>query len=389
MTTTASGGTEKVLRNEGDLGVLRDVAKREGYDHVADGTWFQRLVAKHIKKHCAEISAAHWDALYPGLDAEERADKEIKKVMLRAAAAGAFASMGASTGELLSLFTEGLAAPIGMPAAAVSMLAEAAYTARLQVDLACDLASIYGVPFDPDDAGEVATLFGMALEIDVKKHEKKEESAEEKAANEGVTAKLLELEDGEFAKRVGRKLLEESVMRNIIPVVGIGISFRWNYVATRRFGAAAKKYARYRRALRAACAKLHLASVSDPALLLEGAWLLATIDGDAGHEELLALALILEALPITSADLKLDNHWDDEEDWFERLKAAPTELHDPLLDVLYLVAATDREIAPAERRFLRRLGKAIDREIDHERLDRFSRYLAEGEELPEGTLHCA
>jgi len=380
---------EKVIHNEGDLGALRDAARREGYDKIADGSWFQRTVTAYIKKHATLVNAAYWDARYPGLDAEARADREIAKVMRRAAAAGAMASLGASTGELLSLVTDGLAAPVGLPAAVLSMVTEAAYTARLQIDLACDLASIFGAPFDPQDFGEMATLFGLAFEIDIKKKKEEDESKEEHAAKEGVTAKLLELEDGEFAKRIGRKLLEESVLRNIVPVAGIGISARWNYVATRRFGAAAKKYARYRRALRHACAKLALAKVADPALLLEGAWLLATIDGEAGHEELLALALILEALPITSADLRLGNQWDDEEAWFERLKSAPRELHDPLLDVLFLVAATDREIAPAERRFLRRLGKAIGREVDNERLGRFCKHLSEGEELPEGFLHCA
>lgn len=380
--------SEKVVAHDGDIGKLRDAAKRAGYDKLADDGWFQKLVAKHIKEHSETISAAHWDTLYPGLDAEARADREIKRVMLRASAAGAVASLGASTGEMLSMMTEGLAAPIGLPAAVISMVTEAAYTAKLQVDLACDLASIYGVPFDPDDFGEMATLFGLALEVDIKKKKDEHETKEEHEAKEGVTAKLLELEEGDFAKRIGRKLLEESVMRNIVPVLGVGISARWNYVATRKFGAAAKKYARYRRALRTACAKLKVGNVEDPALLLEGAWLLATIDGEAGHEELLALALILEALPIESDDLKLENRWDDEEDWFDRLRAAPASLHDPLLDVLYLVAATDREIEPAERRFLRRLGKAIGRDIDYERLEKFARYLADGDELPAGVLHA-
>ncbi len=69
---------------------------------------------------------------------------------LKASVAGAFASAGASAGELLSLFTEGLGAPIGVPAIVVSMCGEAAYTAMLQIDLACDLGSVYGVTFDVD-----------------------------------------------------------------------------------------------------------------------------------------------------------------------------------------------------------------------------------------------
>jgi hypothetical protein len=369
-------------RVESELEKLRQAARKQGFDHMTNGTWFQRLVASHIKKHAAEIGADHWDRLYPKLDEEERAKKRIGMTARRAAAAGALASVGASTGELLALVSEGLAAPIGLPAAALSMFAEAAYTARLQIDLACDLASIYGVPFDPNDLGELTTLFGLGFEVDVKQH------ATEKRETDGVTAKLMELEDGEVAKRIGRKLLEESVVRNVLPIVGVPISARWNYVATKRFAGVARKYARYRRALRHACVKLAVANVDDPGLLLQGAWLMATVDGDAGHEELLALALILESLHLHASDARLEESGDDEEAWFDRLADAPAKIHDALLDVLYLVSATDRELQSSEKRFLLRVGKVIRRPIDLERIELFCAHLNDGEDLPEGFFHC-
>ena len=46
----------------------------------------------------------------------------------------------------------------------------------------------------------------------------------------------------------------------------------------------------------------------------------------------------------------------------------PKEMHDPLLDTLYMIAATDKALEPPERRFLRRVGKALGREIDLERV---------------------
>lgn len=360
-----------------DLEKLRETARKQGFDKMSDGTWFQRMASTHIKKHAAEIQPGHWDEIYAGLDVEERAHREIRKAMRRAATAGALASAGASTGELVALVTEGLAAPIGLPATVASMVAEAVYTARLQIDLACDLASIYGVPFEVEDTGELTTLFGLGFEIDVKKHR------EEKSATSGVTAKLIELEDGETAKRIGRKLLEESVMRNIIPVVGIGISARWNWVATRRFAEHARKYARYRRSLRHACSRLDLKHVDDPGLLLQGAWLMATVDGEAGHEELLALALVVESLPIGADDAKLEETGDDEEAWFERLARAPKSMTSSILDVLYLVAATDRDLQSAEKRFLKRASKVLGRDTDLARIERFAAHLDEGEDLPE------
>ena len=377
-----------LLDREEEMARLRDAAKHLGVDRLKDGSWFRRVVAQHVKKHEASISKEHWGIVYPNLDVEERAHKQIVKVARKASAAGALASMGASTGELLSLLTDGIGAPIGVPAAMISMVVEASFTALLQIDLACDLASIYGVPFDGNDVGEVATLFGLALGVDVKK--KKEEEHDEKEAPAGMMAKLIQLEDGEIASRIGKKLIEESVLRNIIPIVGIAISARWNYVATRKLGATVKKYVRYRRALEQSVAKLKLKTVTDPGVLVEGAWLLATVDGEAGHEEVLALALIMDKIPADKRKaIERDKTLgDDEEEWFDSVAKLPKNMQDPLLDTLYMIAATDKELAASERRFLRRVGKAMSREIDFTRITKICRHLAEGENLPDDFLHC-
>jgi hypothetical protein len=234
----------------------------------------------------------------------------------------------------------------------------------------------------------VATLFGLALEVDIQE-KKKEEKAEPGA--DGLTAKLIQLEDGEIASRIGKKLIEEAVMRNIVPILNLAISARWNYVATMKLGGTVKKYVRYRKALTHSCHKLRLDSVTDPAVLVEGAWLLATVDGEAGHEEVLAMAMIMDELaPAARKSIELDKTLgDDEEDWFEALVKVPHEMHDPLLDTLYMVAATDKELEASERRFLRRVGKALKREIDFERIAKICEHLNEGEDLPDDFLHCS
>jgi hypothetical protein len=391
--TTGQDNVNAARSHEQDMAKLRDSARQMGVERLRDGSWFRRIVTDHVKKHHARITPGHWDELYPGLDVDARAARQITAVARKAAATGALASLGASTGELLALFTDGLAAPIGIPAAAVSMALEAGYTALLQIDLACDLASMYGVPFDAGDVGEVATLFGLALDVDIKKPRKalEAEGPEGSEAHVGLTERLIELEDGTVATRIGRKLLEDSFVKNVVPFAGIAISARWNYVGTRRLASTVKKYIRYRRALHQALSRLELTTVSDPAALVEGAWLLATVDGEAEHAEVLAIALIMDALPDEQRRaLELDKTLgDDEEEWFEQLGRVPTQMHDALLDVLYLIAATDREVVASERRFLRRVGKALGREIDFDRIDRICRHLARGDDLPDGFLHCA
>ncbi|GAC1548568.1 MAG: hypothetical protein NVS3B10_12150 [Polyangiales bacterium] len=365
--------------------VLRNAAQTFGSRSLRDGTWFVRLVKSHAKKHQATHDPAHWNRVYPGLDAEARAKKVIAGVALHAATAGAIASVGASTGELLSLFTEGLAAPVGVPAAVVSMLIEAAYTARLQIDLMCDLASIYGVPFDADDLGELATLFAVALGLDLgeKKKDAAGEDDEDDDAPKGMFARLIELEEGQIGTRIGRKLIEESVMRNIVPFVGIGISARWNYVGTRKLGAAVKKYIRYRHAIEGAIRSLKVDGLTDASVLVEGAWLLATVDGVASHEEMLAIALLVDALPADRRGALEETLNDDEDGWLERVARVPVSARGQILDALYLLAGTDKVLQPAERRFLRRGGKALGCEIDYPRIEQICRHLARGDVLPE------
>ncbi len=364
---------------------LRDAAKQMGARSIQDGSWFRRMITRHVKSHTEKVARDHFDRVYPNVSVEDRAQMEVRKVCTKAAAAGALGSLGASTGELLSLFTEGLGAPVGIPAMVLSMFLEGAYTTMLQIDLTCDLGLIYGIPFNPDDFGEIAVLFGLALDVDV--YSKKDHEEDEPDQPRGLTARLLRLEEGEIATRIGRKLLEDAFVRNVVPILGVPISARWNFVGTGKLGAKVKKYMRYRHAITEAVHDLKLGAVGDPSLLVEGAWLLSTVDGEAGHEEMLALAAIMDLLTPAQRDvIAADRAFgDDEEQWFHELAAVPKELHDPLLDTLYLIASADRELAVPERRFLRRIGRTLGRDIDFPRIEAICRHLQHGETPPAGV----
>jgi uncharacterized protein (DUF697 family) len=361
---------------------LRNALKGVRVAQVRDGTWFRTVLERHAQTRATTLSPEHWGDVYPGLDVEARADKHVRVMARRAAAAGALASAGASAGELLSLFTEGLAAPIGVPAVMLSMAAEGAYTTILQLDLASDLASMYGVPFGGDVA-ELSTLFALAFGADhrKKKATEAEAASETGAAKRGLLARLMELEETDLATHLGKKLLEEAVLRNVVPVVGVGISARWNHVATEKFAGHVRKYVRYRRALTRACDRLRLADIENPEVFVRGAWLLASCDGEASYEEVMAIARVLEQFP--NAEKQLPSFdVDDEEAWFARIQKIPDELAERLIDLLCLVAAIDRDLAIPEQRFLSRLGKTLHRPIDYERVQALCRHLREGDDLP-------
>lgn len=374
------------------LAILRDTLAKLGMERLVDGSWFRKAALEHMRRHSQSVTRAYWDKVYPRLDVEKRADAVIARACRRASVAGVLASAGASTGEIVSIFTEGLAAPIGVPAVALSMCSEAAYTTLLQIDLVCDLGSIYGVPFNVDDIGDVTTLFGLALDMPERRAPKRGDAdADANAKPVGLTERLLVLEDGEGARLIGRKLLEDALVRNVVPVVGMAISARWNYVATRRLAHAVRRYVRYRRALLAALRALELEALPEPEILVEGAWLLATCEGDASNDTALALGLIMDHLPEkTRQSIAADRAFgDDEEGWFDALGLVPPSMHPALMDVLYLVAAADRAFQPAERRFLHRVGRALKLEVDLDRVEQICRHLSLGEDLPAELIHSA
>jgi hypothetical protein len=383
--TTQSDAQEVAERHEQKLWSekVKDAIRGFRVGEVRDGTWFRRLLEQHVQRHRASSTDSHWAALYPGLDVDARVAKHIKAVATRASAAGAIASVGASTGELLSLVTEGLAAPIGVPAVLLSMVAEGTYTTLAQLDLASDLASMYGVPFGRD-VSEMSTLFAIAMGVEAKK--KQGADAPEESKSKGLLARLMDLEDGEVANHLGKKLIEDAVLRNIMPVVGIAISARWNYVATLKFASHVCRYIRYRRALAHACDKLRLADVENPEVLVRGAWLLASCDGEPTREEVMAIARVLGHFPEAAEHLPSFD-LDDEEAWFERVSKVPDEADERLIDLLSLVAATDQDLGVAERRFLARLGKTLGREIDFERIAQLCDHLREGDDLPDDFFH--
>jgi hypothetical protein len=370
------------LANPAMMAKLRDAAKHLGVASIRDGSWFQSVLRTHVRAHAERMDRSRFDRLYPKLSLEERAQAEVGKTALKSAAAGALASAAASTGELISLVTEGLAAPVGLPGAALAMGLEAAFTALLQIDLACDLALIYGVPFNADDVGELATLFGLALDMDV--HSKKDKEEEDAVgAPRGFLARLMHLEEGEIGQRIGRKLLEDSLVRNVVPVVGVPISARWNYVATLRFGNRAKKYLRGRRALAGSIKRLDLGG-ADAKLLVQGGWLIATVDGEAGHEEMLALSAIMDQLPAETRRALASNGTlsEDEAGWLTAVGKADKGGQPALIDALTLVATADHELATPERRFLERLGGALGREVDFARIEKINSHLTQGLEMP-------
>jgi tellurite resistance protein len=356
-----------------EAGIKIHVAAREivrGEDQAS--TWVQRFIYREIEDRARTRGPAYWDEVFPGLPPDERAERRIRRMVTRATVAGVAAAAGATAAEVLSTGSNGTTALLAIPLGVASVGAELFYTTALQIDLAFDLASIYGVPFAHDDVGEIATLLAMGLGVRLIR----EPTRHDKPAAPGEETKpwrvMRQMQRSDFATQVGRGLLERSVLRNAVPLAGIVVSAVWNQIVLRRFARRVHAATQRRVAIVRACRSLQQPLETRAArTVVDGAWLLATADADLRHEEALALTALIESLDLPrSTPVNEASFPDDEEEWFARVASLDAGAHGVLLEVLALVAGVDGELSAPERRFLRRVGRVLGREVDLGALER-------------------
>lgn len=327
-------------------------------------SYLHRFIAREVEQRLEQRGPAYWDVMFPDLPPEARAARRIRRMLTRATLAGVVAGAGASAAELLSIGSEGAAAAAAVPLGIVSVGAEMLYITALQIDLAFDLATIYDVPFPRDAVGEIATLLGLALGVGLSE----EPSLHDTAVAPGETKPwrvLRQMQRGDFSKRVSKAVVQQSVLRNVVPVAGVVVGAVWNQIVLRRFARAVHTAMRQRVEIVRAFERVKLDDAASARIVLDGAWLLATADGAVGHREALALSTLIRSLGLPERIAANEpSVADDEEAWFDRLPELDPKAHGVLLDVLALVASTDGEFTTPERRFLRRVAKALGREID-------------------------
>lgn len=353
----------------------RELERRE--DEAS--SWVQRFIYSEIEQRTRTRGQAYWDELFPGLSPEQRAQKRIKRMLTRSTVAGVAAAAGASAAEVLSIVGEGIAALGAVPLGLASVGAEMVYTTALEIDLAFDLASIYGVPFAHDDVGEISTLLALALGVEMRE----EPSRHDKPTTPGDTKLrrvMRQMVREDFAQSVGRGVVRQAVLRNAVPVIGIVVSAAWNQIVLRGFANHVHTAVRQRLAITQACRDMHLGELSQARIILDGAWLIATADGDVGHHESLVLATLIDSLALPERIASSEASFsDDEEEWFARI----TQLDEPsrkvLLDVLALVASSDGNLNTPERRFLRRTARTLNHPLNLAKIEETMDQLRQGQ----------
>jgi hypothetical protein len=359
----AVGGHDPAICRDAspDVRSLRESARRLGVLRVERAGWLGELVQERLRRALFERTATDWDAVYPGLDVEARAERHAAAAARRAALTGGISAGFAHVGEVVTVFTEGLAAPLCVPAVAAAIAGDVVASAKVKIELIFDLASIHGVAFDLHDTAELARILDLALRDD-----------EPSAEPEGRWA--IPATGDALLARLGRGLLDDAML-GLLPFVGIPYSARSNYRATHRVAVAARRALRRRIALREAVAT---AAFTAPAgLLVEGAWLLTTADGVATQEELLLVAAIARAVAPDPSGVLDTLDTCDEQRWLERAVAEGPRERAALLSGISLVASLRGPTRHPERSFLSRVGHALELPVDFAAIEAAHRRLGD------------
>lgn len=326
---------------------LRDFVKSLDAGDIASGGWFTKLLTHALDSYTNKVDADWFKARYPGVPADAVVDQRIKMAARYAAIEGGLSASAYSAAAMAAVL-----APVVLPAAAVTLIIDVAYTARLQVLLAYDIAVLYRVPMNLDDPDDLWKLLRVAFTIQ-----------STQVAGEGLLKavpaivkplvrafyKGAAIEVGRALPVVGRYLLQRNVIKIGIPIVGVPLSVGLNYYTTLLAGRHARAVFRNTARITETADRL-TTRTEHPQSMLWVAWMLIMADNKITDDEALLMKqltkLANEKHGLTENDLEQVIDIDKAEIW-RRLDAEDGDLLD-LIDVAQMTAEIDGDVNKLE-----------------------------------------
>jgi len=124
-------------------------------------TWFNKLLHAYLHYHYARPVRASAQVSDEASECA-RAQAVIRRACIKSAATGA-GSGAITTGATMYLAESGPVGLLALPVAGLAIGSEMVYRAMLHIELACDLADIFGVAIDPEDPQALWHILTLAL----------------------------------------------------------------------------------------------------------------------------------------------------------------------------------------------------------------------------------
>lgn len=344
---------------------LRDFVTGLSPDDLKSGNWFSKLIAQGLVTYTQKATWEYFQEKYKGVPADAIVDQRIKMATRYAALSGGLTASAYTGAVAATIGTAGGASAITVPAALVTLTVDLAFLTQLQLRLAYDIAVLYRVPIDVNDPDDLWKLIRVAFTI------KGGEVFGEgllKAVPSALRIIIKRFYSGAVLKAarslpyVGRFLLQRTVIKVAIPLVGIPLAVGINFYTTLIAG----KHARgvFRNEARVIELAERLCEQSrHPRLMLWVAWLVVTADKKiSDHEALLMrhlMTLVKDQHAVVDEQLAQLIDVDPAEVW-RRVEAEVGDLAD-VIDAANRVATIDGELNAHEKAILRELQERCAR----------------------------
>jgi hypothetical protein len=333
----------------------REISARD----LRSGRWYEKLLTAYVGYYAQRPERADLRDL-PLPQRAARAQKLIERTALWTALAGTGAAAGVTAASIATVESAGLALPAVLPALGVGLVGELLLRAILHLQLACELAELYDMPFRPGGETELIRLYALATRAEM--HQTEDDPGR------GLVERVVRMQEaGGLGKLIAAGLVGESLLRNAIPFADVVVSSVRNWQLSFQIGRFVQGYAARRVALDRAVEALKQQSPAGVEVLLEGLWFIFISDGRLTGIETALLAHLMRQ-EATSAELT-EQFVSDEAAWLERLSEldpAP-ETRTRFLRALEVAAALEKPVTPAELTILKRAAQTLGVELAVER----------------------
>lgn len=355
-----------------ELDQAKQLAKSLKFEDAKSGEWFIHLLQKVVQAYDHNARATYFQKKYPGLPPDEIADILIPVTVNYATIAGAIAGAAATANQIAALSSVGLTAALFFGPVGAEML----YLAQIQMRLILDLSVVYDLQLDAEDPEDVLMIFGYALGVTPTEILSRGLQVAAGAATKGAVKKYVSkgtlnaLQD--FARRLGFKILQRTILKYAVPVASAAAGSSYNYLTTKSVGRIAKTHFKNRGKvtdeLRVLISRQNTYDIAFPAAVMY----VAQVDGQFSAKE-------KEFYKAVLSRMSFDEHTQAE---FQKLIASEDNILDALatiedvevrrslMETLILMAIYDGELAEKEREFLEGVAERLSISLDMADIER-------------------
>ena len=355
-----------------ELEDAKTLAKTLNFEEVKSGEWFIKLLQQVVRAYDRNARATYFQKKYPGLPPDEIADILTSVTAKYAAIAGAIAGVAATADELASISSAGLTVSLLVGTIGTEMLC----LSIIQMRLVLDMSVLYDLQLDPEDPEDILMIFGYALGVAPADALGKVLQGAARAGTPRAVKKVFSKGTlkalQKFAQRLGRKILQRTIIKYAVPVVSAAVGSGYNYIATKSVGKIAKIHFKNRGKvtdeLRAVISKQNIYDLAVPA----AAMFMAQVDGNVSSKEKELYRAMLSRMSFeehTPADF--DRLVSDEHSILDAVsQIEDAELKKVLIELLTLMAVYDGILANEEREFLTSVAEKLGVSLDIEQVEK-------------------